>query len=645
MRQLRARSRLRTLVATLGLVVLLVPPTARAAGLFDVGPAGATIPPQPAGTITPSQPALSLAPTQPGATLAPHEAVAGSTPPQPTAAPKATPTSWVQVVDDSATLFASDSGSAVAGPPLARSTFLHVLNATPARLQVDVYDEYGHVTTSGWVNARQVLASAPGTHWLVAAQEIPLWRSADPNADALRQLDRFTALQQLDGPVQGRIQVVVYRSDFTLALERGWVDLVAVGPALTPATRVPAPGQIAPAPAATRQQQAFLEAASQAARDSQARTGVPASVSVAQAILESDWGRSDLATEANNYFGIKAMDPTSLAGSIVWMPTAEYDDAGQLYQTVSAFRAYASMAESMTDHDRLLATAPRYAQAMHAASDPRQFARRLGGSGYSTDPAYGDKLIALMDRYTLYQLDALGSTSVQAPSSSVETRAVPVQAPAPATAVRPATPTDQVAAVAPGASPGSIGGLAMLTFSPGQSIAPAWPNDPGATAWLASDGYHLFARAFERFVGVGIVAQPVANVRIAATFHKTGGPAGGGYGIILRDQTPDARDGVNQAGRYDVLEVDDTGKVGIWRREQDHWVDLVPWTASAAVHTGEGENELLVTAKDDQLTLSVNGVTVATASDPTLAAGGVGVFVGGDQNQAVLTHLSVQPAD
>jgi hypothetical protein len=52
-----------------------------------------------------------------------------------------------------------------------------------------------------------------------------------------------------------------------------------------------------------------------------------------------------------------------------------------------------------------------------------------------------------------------------------------------------------------------------------------------------------------------------------------------------------------------------------------------------------------VTAEDDQLTLSVNGVDVATATDPTLAAGGVGVFLGGDQNQAVLTHLSVQPAD
>jgi Mannosyl-glycoprotein endo-beta-N-acetylglucosaminidase len=602
-------------MAAVGLLVVLVGPTAQAASLIDVGPAGVSIP-RKVGTNTPSQPALSLVPTQP----------------QPTAAPEATPASWVQVVDDSTMLFPSDSASDVNnGQPLARYTFLHVLNATPSSLHVDVYDQYGHVTTSGWVNARQVLASASGTHWLVAAQATPLWRSADPNADALRQLDRFTALQQLDGPVQGRLQVVVYRSDFTMALDRGWVDVAATGPALTPVVRIPPPGQIVLAPAATRQQQAFLEVASQAARDSEAQTGVPASVSVAQAILESDWGRSHLATDANNYFGIKAMDPASLAGNVVWMPTAEYDTAGRLYQTVSAFRAYASMTDSITDHDRLLATAPRYAQAMHAASNPRQFVQLLGRSGYSTDPAYGDKLIALMDRYNLYQLDGLGNTSIQAP--------------VPAITVRPTTPTDQVAAAAPGASPVSVGGLAALNFSPGQATAPTWPNDPGSTAWLGSDGYHLFARVFQRFVGVGVASQPMGNVSIAATFHKTGGPAGGGYGIIVRDQTPDSRDGVDQAGQYYVLEVGDKGEVGIWRREQDHWVDLVPWAASAAVHTGDAENELVVTARNDQLTLSVNGVQVAKATDPTLATGGVGVFLGGDQNQGVLTHLSVQAAD
>jgi flagellar protein FlgJ len=91
---------------------------------------------------------------------------------------------------------------------------------------------------------------------------------------------------------------------------------------------------------------------------------------------------------------------------VVWMPTSEYDAAGNLYQTVSAFRAYTSLTDSLTDHDRLLQTASRYAAAMRASNDPKQFAQLLYAAGYSTDPAYGDKLITLMDSYNLYRLDA-----------------------------------------------------------------------------------------------------------------------------------------------------------------------------------------------------------------------------------------------
>jgi len=59
----------------------------------------------------------------------------------------------------------------------------------------------------------------------------------------------------------------------------------------------------------------------------------------------------------------------------------------------------------MTDHDKLLLTG-RYSVAMQVANDPKQFAQELYQAGYSTDPAYADKLIALMDRYDLYRLDA-----------------------------------------------------------------------------------------------------------------------------------------------------------------------------------------------------------------------------------------------
>ena len=132
---------------------------------------------------------------------------------------------------------------------------------------------------------------------------------------------------------------------------------------------------------------------------------MPASITVAQAILESDWGRSTLATAASNYFGIKAMGGLGNDG-VVWLSTDEYGADGQEYETISPFRAYRTLTDSIVDHDRLLTDLSRYAPAMQAANDPRQFAQLLTQGGYSTDPSYADKLIALMDRYNLYSLDA-----------------------------------------------------------------------------------------------------------------------------------------------------------------------------------------------------------------------------------------------
>jgi hypothetical protein len=315
---------------------------------------------------------------------------------------------WVQVSSGSAPLFAADSGSMLAGSKLARYTFLRVLGGGTSRLQVDAYDENGAQGVRGWIDAEYVLPSAPGTDWLVASTATTLWRGADGAADSVRSLDRFTPLQLVDGPVGNRIQVRVYRSDFSV-LDQGWVEQAETGPALPPQARVASPTGERSLGARTLSganlQQSFIEVTAQAARTAAAQTGVPASVTVAQAILESDWGRSQLAQDANNYFGMKAMGTLGTDG-VVWMPTAEYNAAGELYQTLSAFRAYKSLTESMTDHDRLLQMASRYAAAMRAANNPQEFASRLYEAGYSTDPQYADKLVALMDRYNLYSLDA-----------------------------------------------------------------------------------------------------------------------------------------------------------------------------------------------------------------------------------------------
>ena len=94
---------------------------------------------------------------------------------------------------------------------------------------------------------------------------------------------------------------------------------------------------------------------------------------------------------------------------------------------------------------------------------------------------------------------------------------------------------------------------------------------------------------------------------VTGWFHKVGGPLGGGYGLILRDQNPDQRDGRNQLGRYYVFEVGDRGEVGVWLRDVDHWVDLLTWTPSDAVKPGFASNELTVTAAGDHMSFVVNG--------------------------------------
>ena len=170
-----------------------------------------------------------------------------------------------------------------------------------------------------------------------------------------------------------------------------------------------------------------------------------------------------------------------------------------------------------------------------------------------------------------------------------------------------------------------------------------WPDDPRSTAWFADGGYRLAARQPGRFVAVGApIAAPLGDVAATATFRKVGGPPGGGYGLIVRDRGPGPRDGVEQGGRYYVLEAGDRGEVGVWRREGDRWVDLLPWTPSEAVRPGGAANELTARAQGARLTLLVNGVEVAGVEDAALPEGGVGIFVGGDLNEVAVDRFVVE---
>ena len=149
-------------------------------------------------------------------------------------------------------------------------------------------------------------------------------------------------------------------------------------------------------------QSEFLRTAIGPAIDSMRDTGVPASVTLAQAILESDWGRSGLTKQGKNYFGIKASRKAGPAGTI-YMPTYE---AG-IGTVTAGFRKYNTMTESFVDHGLFFVENARYAPAMAVKDDARAFARAIHQAGYATDPAYSTKLINLMTKFALEQFDKL----------------------------------------------------------------------------------------------------------------------------------------------------------------------------------------------------------------------------------------------
>ncbi len=122
---------------------------------------------------------------------------------------------------------------------------------------------------------------------------------------------------------------------------------------------------------------------------------IPASITLAQGLLESGAGRSLLATEANNHFGIKCKE--------TWVgETYTYDDDIE----GECFRKYKSAGESYRDHSLFLVTRSRYAGLFKLqANDYKGWARGLKKAGYATNPKYAEQLIGIIEDYKLYQYD------------------------------------------------------------------------------------------------------------------------------------------------------------------------------------------------------------------------------------------------
>lgn len=140
----------------------------------------------------------------------------------------------------------------------------------------------------------------------------------------------------------------------------------------------------------------YIEEYKETAKDNMRRHGIPASITLAQGILESGAGRGTLCTTANNHFGIKCH--TGWTGESV----RHDDDSSQ-----ECFRKYNHPSESYNDHSLFLTTRGRYAALFKLEKDDYEgWAHGLKAAGYATDPKYPDKLIGLIERYDLAGFDA-----------------------------------------------------------------------------------------------------------------------------------------------------------------------------------------------------------------------------------------------
>jgi len=149
---------------------------------------------------------------------------------------------------------------------------------------------------------------------------------------------------------------------------------------------------------------AYIENYKNVAKDNMVRTGIPASITLGQAILESGAGTGPLSVQANNHFGIKCHKE--------WTgPSIKYTDD----EENECFRKYDDPGQSFKDHSYFLTSRPRYAELFEFEKDDyRSWAYGLKAAGYATDSKYPDKLIGLIERYQLnkYDTEVLGKEFV-----------------------------------------------------------------------------------------------------------------------------------------------------------------------------------------------------------------------------------------
>lgn len=142
--------------------------------------------------------------------------------------------------------------------------------------------------------------------------------------------------------------------------------------------------------------QKYIDKYSSLAVEHQRKYAIPASITLAQGILESGAGQSKLARESNNHFGIKCHSD--------WKGQRSYHDDDARGE---CFRKYRKVEDSYEDHSHFLADRPRYASLFKLRiTDYKAWAQGLQKCGYATDKAYANKLIKMIEDYELYRFDS-----------------------------------------------------------------------------------------------------------------------------------------------------------------------------------------------------------------------------------------------
>lgn len=133
------------------------------------------------------------------------------------------------------------------------------------------------------------------------------------------------------------------------------------------------------------------------------------SVCIAQAALETGWGTSSLMRKANAYFGIKATK--SWKGKVYNSRTKECYDGVNFTDITACFRAYNSIADSVSDYFDLITRANRYSAAVNNV-DAKSTITAIKNGGYATDPAYINQVMAIINKYNLTQYDNFSEATI-----------------------------------------------------------------------------------------------------------------------------------------------------------------------------------------------------------------------------------------